>query len=154
MLTNPLYRSEYDLAIKLKPKFYGPLHLGRDLPGSFTYTTDAGYRASAGASPSAEQAPPPDLIMAALASCIGISLEMVAREMKIDPDAIEIVINGEKAHDLPHRFARFGVIVHLDDIGDKDLALRLLNQAKEVCAVSNSLKSEVVLILGRTEKRS
>ena len=140
------------MAIKLKPKFYGPLCLDRDVPGSFTYNTDAGYRASTGAPASAAQAPPSDLIMAALASCIGISLEMVAEEMKIDPGAIEIVINGEKAIDLPHRFARFEVSVHLDDIGDKDLALRLLNQAKQICTVSNSLKSEVVLTLGKTER--
>ena len=137
------------MAIKLKPKSYGPLLLNRDVPGSFTYTTDAGYRAGAGAPASAEQAPPSDLIMAALASCIGISLEMVAQEMGIDPGAIEIVINGEKARDLPHRFARFEVIVHLNDIEDKDLALRLLNQAKQICTVSNSLNSEVVVTLGK-----
>ena len=136
------------MAIKLKPKFYGPLRLHRNVPGSFTYTTDAGYRAHAGAPASAELAPPSDLIMAALASCIGISLEMVAQEMQIDPGTIEIVVNGEKALDLPHRFARFKVTVHLAGLVAKDLALRLLNQAKQICTVSNSLTSEVVLALG------
>ena len=140
------------MAIKLKPKFYGPLRLDHDVPGSFTYTTDAGYRASAGAPASADLAPPSDLIMAALASCIGISLEIVAQEMKIDPGAIGVVVDGEKALDLPHRFARFKVTVHLDDMEDKDLALRLLNQAKQICTVSNSLKSEVVLRLGEPGK--
>ncbi len=140
------------MAIRLKPKFYGPLHLHRNGPASFTYTTDAGYQANSGAPASTALAPPSDLIMAALASCIGISLEMAAQEMKVDPGAIEIVINGEKARDLPHRFSRFDVTVRLDDIEDQDLALRLLDQAKQICTVSNSLNSEVALTLGRTEK--
>ena len=136
------------MAITLKPKSYGPLLLNREVPGAFTYTTNAGFRAGAGVIASAEQAPPSDLIMAALASCIGISLEMVAQEMGIDPGTIEIVISGEKARDLPHRFARFKASVYLDDVEDKDLALRLLNQAKQICTVSNSLNSEVVVTLG------
>ena len=140
------------MAVRLKPKFYGPLHLDRDGPGCFTYTTDAGYQASSGVPASTALAPPSDLIMAALASCIAISLEMAAQEMKIDPGAIEIVINGEKARELPHRFARFDVTVCLEDIEDEDLALKLLNQAKQICTVSNSLKSEVRLTLGRTGK--
>ena len=112
------------MAIKLKPKFYGPLHLDRNGPGSFIYTTDAGYQASSGAPASTALAPPSDLIMAALASCIGISLEMAAQEMNIDPGEIGIVINGEKARDLPHRFARFDAKVCLEDIKDTNLARR------------------------------
>ena len=139
--------------MRLKPKFYGPLRLRRDGPGSFTYTTDAGYQASAGAPASTALAPPSDLLMAALASCIAISLEMAAQEMKMNLGAIEIVINGEKARDLPHRFAGFEVTVHLDEIEDKNLAIRLLNQAKQICTVSNSLMSEVALTLGRKENK-
>lgn len=152
LMTNFFKRSGKVMAIKLKPKFYGPLRLDRDAPGSFTFITDAGYRASAGTPASAVQAPPSDLIMAALASCIGISLEMVAQEMNIDPGTIEIVIRGEKALDMPHRFARFEATVHFNDIEDRALAKRLLNRAKQICTVSNSLRSEVVVKLGSTEK--
>lgn len=136
------------MAMRLKPKFYGPLRLQRNTPGHFTYTTEAGYQASTGAPASAELAPPSDLIMAALASCIGISVEMAAEELNLDPGAIDIVINGAKARDLPHRFGSFEATVHLDDIEDRDIAARLLNQAKQICTVSNTLKAEVAVVLG------
>ncbi|MBT8354685.1 MAG: OsmC family protein [Desulfofustis sp.] len=136
------------MAIRLKQKIYGPLHLQRENPGHFTYTTDAGYQARAGAPASAEQAPPSDLIMAALASCIGISLEMAAEDQNVDPGAIDIFVNGAKARDLPHRFGSFEATVHLNDIEDRDLAVRLLNQAKQICTVSNTLNAEVIVLLG------
>ena len=136
------------MAIKLKQKFYGPLRLDREGPGSFIYTTDAGYRANAGAPASAVLAPPSDLLMAALASCIGISLEMAADEMNVDPGSINVVVNGAKARDLPHRFASFEATVHLDDIEDQDIAVRLLSHAKQICTVSNTLNAEVSVMLG------
>ena len=65
--------------IKLKPKHFGPLRLDTSAPGVFTYTTKAGYSAAAGDGGSTEFATPSDLIMAALASCIAISLENAAK---------------------------------------------------------------------------
>ena len=87
--------------------------------------------------------------MAALASCIAISLEMVGREMKIEPGAIGVVVKGVKATDLPHRFARFELTVDLEDMVDQQVAATLLGKAKDICTVSNSLNSEVLIELGR-----
>lgn len=140
------------MAIRLKPKVYGPLRLKSDRPGHFTYITEAGNEAHAGAPATSSRAQPSDLVMAALASCIAISLEMVGREMKIDPGTIDIVVEGAKATDLPHRFARFNLTVHLDDLADQQVAARLLDQAKKICTVSNSLNSEVVIRLGRIDR--
>ena len=80
------------MAIKLKPKHYGPLCLTSVKAGTLTYTSEAGYQAMAGAPASAELAAPSDLIMAALASCIAISLEMAAQEMKVDPGKIDVEV--------------------------------------------------------------
>jgi len=135
------------MAIKLKPKHFGPLHLKTVKPDSFTYTTDAGYKATTGAPASTELAAPSDLIMAAIASCIGISLEMAAQKMKVDPGEIHIVIKGSKALELPYRFGSFTVVVDLEKIKDQELATRLLKHAKEICTVSNTLNAEVSVSL-------
>ena len=139
------------MAIKLKPKHYGPLRLTSVKAGTLTYTSEAGYQAMAGAPASTELAAPSDLIMAALASCIAISLEMAAQERKVDPGKIDVEVNGTKARDLPHRFGGFSVTVYLADIEDQELAARRLKQAKQICTVSNTLNSEVSVSL--REKR-
>ena len=139
------------MAIKLKPKHYGPLRMQSVKPGRLAYTTEAGYKAMAGAPASTELGAPSDLIMAALASCIAISLEMAAQDMKVDPGEIDVEVKGSKARDLPHRFGSFSATVYLADIEDQDLAARLLKQAKQICTVSNTLNSEVSVSL--REKR-
>jgi putative redox protein len=73
---------------------------------------------------------------------------MAADEMKVDPGSIDIVVSDAKAGDLPHRFASFEATVHLDDIEDRDIAARLLSQAKQICTVSNTLNAEVSVVLG------
>ena len=140
------------MAIKLKPKHFGPLQMKTTTPGSFIYSTDAGYKATAGASASEELAKPSDLIMAALASCIGISLEMAAQQMKIDPGEIDIVVNASKALDLPYRFGSFVAVVGLEKIEDKKISARLLKQAKEICTVSNTLNADVSVSIRENEK--
>ena len=140
------------MAIKLKPKHFGPLQMKTAKPGSFNYSTDAGYNSTAGAPASEELAAPSDLIMAALASCIGVSLEMAAQQLKIDPGQIDIVVNASKALDLPYRFGSFTAVVVLEKIEDKNLAARLLKQAKQICTVSNTLDAEVSVSLGENKK--
>jgi uncharacterized OsmC-like protein len=135
------------MAIRLKPKHFGPLNLKTEGQGSFTYNTDAGYKARTGAPASTEIASPSDLIMAALASCIGVSLEIAAKKLKIEPGEIDIAINASKALDLPSRFGHFTAVVHLEKISDEDLATRLLKEAKEMCTVSNTLNAEVSVSL-------
>ena len=135
------------MAIKLKPKFFGPLAMKTEHTGTFSYTTDAGLVARTGLPASTEIASPPDLIMAALASCIGLSLEMVAQQMNVEPGEIDIEINAAKALDLPNRFGSFDAVVHLEKVNDEKLANRLLKGAKEICTVSNTLNAKISLSL-------
>ena len=135
------------MAIKLKPKFFGPLELKTERPGTFSYTTNTGHTAPTGAPASTKLATPADLIMAALASCIGLSLEMVAQQMNVEPGEIGITINAAKALDLPNRFASFDAVVHLEKVNDEKLANKLLKNAKEICTVSNTLNATVTLSL-------
>lgn len=133
--------------IKLKPKHFGPLHLHTSAPGPFIYSTATGCQAITGDSASAEIVTPSDLIMAALASCIAISLEAAARRLKVDPGTIDIVINSSKALDLPNRFGSFSAVVQFEKIEDNDLAARLLKQAKEMCTVGNTLNADISVAL-------
>jgi uncharacterized OsmC-like protein len=135
------------MAIRLKPKFFGPLTLQTREPGSFSYTTNQGYTASTGSSASSESATPSDLIMASLASCIAISLEMAAQKMKIETGRIAVEIDAAKALDLPSRFGRFNAIVQLEKVEDDALANKLIKQAKEMCTVSHTLNAEVEISL-------
>jgi putative redox protein len=135
------------MAIKLKPKFFGPLELKTESTGAFSYTTNAGYTARTGAPASTELVTPAELIMAALASCIGLSLEMAAQQMNVEPGAIDIEINAAKALDLPNRFGSFDAVVQLEKVTDEKLANKLLKNAKEICTVSNTLNATVSLSL-------
>ncbi|MDD7912080.1 OsmC family protein [Pseudovibrio exalbescens] len=137
------------MAIKIKPKSFGPLTLSSNGDGSYTTTTDAGNVSLSGAPATAEVSAPYDLIMAALGSCVGVSLEMAAKQKKLEPGNIDITVNAAKAEDLPSRFGRFDVTVALDGIEDDEVALGLLNLAKEMCTVSNTLNAEITLSLHR-----
>lgn len=138
------------MAIKLKPKFFGPLTMESVKEGVFTYTTDAGYSTLTGAPASRELAAPSDLIMAALASCICVSLEHVAEKMKVDPGEIKVVINGAKALDLPSRFGSFDAVVSLEKSLEEGVVEKLRKYAKEMCTVSNTLNAEVNIKLDQS----
>lgn len=135
------------MAFRLKPKFFGPLTLRTEDSSSFSYTTKEGYSAPTGPAISSKSATPSDLIMAALASCIAISLEMAAQQMKVELGNIDIEIKAAKALDLPSRFGSFTAVVQLEKVREETLAARLLQHAKEMCTVSNTLNAEITLSL-------
>ncbi|MCP4339212.1 MAG: hypothetical protein GY799_10070 [Desulfobulbaceae bacterium] len=56
------------------------LNLKTESSGTFSYTTNAGYTARTGAPASTELATPAELIMVALASCIGLSPKSCMRK--------------------------------------------------------------------------
>ncbi|MTI18060.1 OsmC family peroxiredoxin [Rhodobacteraceae bacterium RKSG542] len=138
------------MSIKLKPKFFGPVTMESAGEGVFSYKTETGLTGKTGAPATNEVAAPYDLIMAALASCVGVSLEMIARQKKIDLGDISIEVNAAKALDLPSRFGSFDVSVSMSAIEDKEQATQLLKQAKEMCTVSNTLNADVTLSLKET----
>lgn len=135
------------MAIKLKHKSYGPLTLKQGEDAKFMYTTQEGHKGRAALGEHADHHAPSDLILAALGSCVGISLQMAAKQMKLDAGPIEVEVTAEKAKDLPGRFARFVVRLALPDVADKETAQTLITNAKTMCTVSNTLNAEVVMEL-------
>jgi uncharacterized OsmC-like protein len=90
---------------------------------------------------------PSDLMLAALASCIAISIRMAASQMSLQLAAIDVSVRAAKAPDLPNRFGRFEVIVRSDVAIDTGRVDELLRRTKDICTVSNTLGADVTVLL-------
>lgn len=125
------------MAIRIKPKSFGPVHLAMAADGTITYPATAGSRDAA----SLAAASPAELILYSLAACIAISLRLAAEQKGVALRPFRVRAVSHKAEDLPSRFGRFEVEV-VDEFTDRDdLAAELLQMAKARCTVSNTLNA-------------
>ena len=135
------------MQVKIKPKTYGPLTVQSASGTPLMFETEAGHRAQAALAPAADAMSPSDLILAALANCIAISMRMAAQQMALELGALDISTTAAKATDLPNRFGRFDVVVRSFVSVDAARIDDLLRRTKSICTVSNTLSAEVVLRL-------
>jgi putative redox protein len=133
--------------VKIKPKTYGPLTVQSADASTLTFETEAGHRAQAALAPAANAMSPSDLILAALANCIAISMRMAAQQMALELGALDASATATKATDLPNRFGRFDVIVRTSMAVEPARHEELLRRTKDICTVSNTLGAEVALRL-------
>lgn len=133
------------MSIVLKPKTYGPMTASSSALGAICCTTESGHQVSVGAMADTNASSPADLLLAALASCISISLEMVASSLQCSVADIAVNVVGTKAASLPHRIERFRVEISFTAAIDADIEL-LLKKTKELCTISNTLASEIELV--------
>lgn len=133
--------------VKIKPKTYGPLVVHSGADASLVFETEAGHRAKASLAPAADAMSPSDLMLAALASCIAISIRMAASQMSLQLAAMDVSVSAAKATDLPNRFGRFEVIVRSDLAIDAGRVDELLRRTKDICTVSNTLGADVTVLL-------
>lgn len=133
--------------VKVKPKRYGPLIVRSDDGGSLEFETEAGHRAQGALAPAAHAMSPSDLMLAALANCIAISMRMAARQMALELGVLHVSASAIKAADLPNRFGRFEVTARSAVAVESDRAGELLRRTKDICTVSNTLGAEVALQL-------
>ena len=129
----------------LKPKSYGPIKARFSKPGSVCCSDDSAQKVSVGATPDNNVASPADLLLAALASCMVMSLEMVAKSMQVSVTEIHSTVIGEKATSLPHRFERFKVEIGFTTSTDINVD-ELLKKTKNLCTISNTLAAEIELV--------
>lgn len=135
------------MQIKVKPKTYGPLRANVAADGSLTFETESGNRVRAGLVPAADALSPSDLILAALANCIAISMGMAARQMALALGTVDVAAVAIKAADLPNRFGRFDVVVRTGSKVEAGKVDELLRRTKDICTVSNTLGAEILLQL-------
>ena len=133
--------------VKIKPKTYGPLTVQSNGATTLVFETEAGHRAQAALAPAADAMSPSDLMLAALANCIAISMRMAAQQMALELGALDITATATKATDLPNRFGRFDVVVRSSATVDATRIDDLLRRTKGICTVSNTLGAEVALRL-------
>mgnify|MGYP003642042607 CR=1 FL=1 len=133
--------------VKIKPKTYGPLTVQSNDAGQLAFETEAGHRAAGALVPASDALSPSDLILAALANCIAISIRMAARQMALELGALNVSATATKATDLPNRFGRFDVVVRATTPVDGTRVEELLKRTKDICTVSNTLGAEVALRL-------
>jgi putative redox protein len=83
---------------------------------------------------------PTELFCAALASCFCLAIGHVARKREIELPALEVTVRAERAgNEL--RYARF--VVDSSAAVDDALLARLVERARAVCWVSNTLAAGV-----------
>jgi len=134
------------MAIRLKPKTYGPLVARLD-SGRVTVQSAPAQVLAISSPPGDDAASPVEILLSAVGSCLAISIAMAAEQMKLDVGRIDVSTGGTRALDLPHRVGRIEAAVTLERIPDEDTAKQLLKRGKELCTVSNSLNVPVELSL-------
>ncbi|KIC34179.1 OsmC family protein [Leisingera sp. ANG-M7] len=131
------------MALKVKPKRYGPVFVIFDGGAALRYASSAG----ADSSPYPPAGSPVETMLAALGACIVRSLEWTAGRQKLQLPPFQVRVAGVGAPELPGRLetAEVTVICRLSD--DAALAGQIVAQVKSACTVSNSMNSVVTVRL-------
>ncbi len=107
----------------------------------------SGAQVTLAGSPSMEGFNPLELMDAALAGCLALSLRIAARSLGLSEriGAVSVEVRGEKAEEKPTRIARqvcrFAIA---GDITDEERAA-LVAEAHRICTVGNSYGRAVVI---------
>ncbi|WP_380057887.1 OsmC family protein [Falsihalocynthiibacter sp. SS001] len=129
------------MAVKLKPKSFGPVFVLYD-------STDTLRYAYGDPSEATEYPPvnsPVDTLLASLASCIAKSIEITAASQKASLRPFTVQVDGAKSTDLPGRLAKAHITVIGDFVDDEEQLQKIVKQAKAICTVSNSLTTEITI---------
>lgn len=93
---------------------------------------------------------PEALLLAAIADCFVLSFRAVARASRFEWQRLEVDVQGVLDRvDGVTRFTKFTVVPHLELVheGDAVRARAVLEKAKRVCLVTNSLNAPCELVL-------
>ncbi|MBM3517393.1 MAG: OsmC family peroxiredoxin [Alphaproteobacteria bacterium] len=126
-------------------KAYGSVSVRRTAEG-WRSVNEAGFTVAGSTLPGAAGMTPIELLMAALAQCLAISLDHAAEHEGLALGAIGITVRGHKAADLPARVARFEALIDLAEVADAARRTRLIAAAERICTVSNTLRGVAEII--------
>ncbi len=133
------------MAIRIKPKSFGPISVRSDGGGALLYAAQQGAFSAA-----PPHGTPVDLLLASLGACIAKSLEIVAAQEKQPLSPFSVEVAGQKATDLPNRLGSVDIRVYGQLTEDAEQAVELLRQAKSICTISNTLNCAISLDLDRS----
>ena len=125
------------MGIRLKPASYGPIRILTGPGHPLRYQPHDGIAAAHPPSGA-----PALTMLASLGACLAMSLEWCAKQCGVDLGAMTVELTGLKAADMPSRFEQIEIVVEPEN-GPGALTEELLNQAKQICTVSNSLNCQL-----------
>ena len=88
---------------------------------------------------------PVDVLLASVGHCIIKSIQWAANQREVNLNAFSVEIIGTKALDTPNRLAKIDIAIIGQIVDDAELSQRILQQAKAICTVSNTLNCDVTL---------
>ncbi len=130
------------MGIKVKPSSYGPAIAQLDESGVIQFGISG---SDATATPSLES--PAVTLLYSIASCMVLSLQMVAKRKKIDIQPFSVEVTAHKGEELPAHFAHYEIVLSRSVHDDQDVAKKLLKDAKSICTISNSMSGTFELSL-------
>lgn len=126
---------------------------------AFTAVGDSGYDINMDATELygglGKGATPTEMLLGALAGCIGIDVTMILRPHLEKIDKIEIITDGTRKEEAPKGFTAYDVTFVVDGDIDSKKIWRAIRLGKEkYCSVSDSLEADVTfkLILNGKEE--
>ncbi len=130
------------MAIKVKPSSYGPAIAQLDENGVIQF----GLKGSElSATPALES--PAVTLLYSIASCMVLSLQMVAKRKKIEIQPFRFEVTAHKGGELPAHFAHYDIVLSRSVHDDQEVAKKLLKDAKSICTISNSMAGTFELSL-------
>lgn len=122
------------MAIKIKPASYGPVIATLNASNELLVGTDEENLSTMPAMGS-----PAITLLYSIASCMVLSLQMVAKRKKIDINPFSFEVVCHKGAELPAHFSHYEIALSSGVHNDKEMAEKLLKDAKSICTISNSL---------------
>lgn len=129
------------MALKIKPKSFGPVYVSFDGEDAIQYA----HTDPAEASHAPPTHTPVDTLIASLGSCIVKSMQWSANQNKVALNPFTLKLVGTKAPVLPGRIEVMDITILGQPIAEEDLIPRLVEQTKAYCTVSNTLNCEVTI---------
>ena len=129
------------MALNTIPKTFGPVFVEFDGLDSVQFAlTDPTHLSEHPATNT-----PVDILLASVGYCIVKSVQWVAGQRKVNLNAFSVEVIGTKALDAPNRLEKINTTIIGQIVDDAQLSQRILQQAKAICTVSNSMNCDVSL---------
>jgi uncharacterized OsmC-like protein len=88
---------------------------------------------------------PAETFLYSIGSCMAISLQKLALRRQIEIQSFHLQVTGHKGEFLPAHFTHYDIQLSKGIHSDRELAEKLLKDAKKICTISNSVSGSVEL---------
>lgn len=101
----------------------------------------SGFQVMGSKAPNTEGLSPKELLEAAIALCVSISMEKLLERDKIEIDlnTIEITVTASKARGVTNRFTHFETTVRMPNELDANYKKKLLVLVERACTIGNTI---------------